>query len=283
MEVEAFQRLDPESFYRRFVTKNVRPDGRELRAVRPVSVDIDVFSDEHVQGSALVGIGATKVVVGITLQVGQPSESSPNFGDIDVQVLITPLASSKFGSGRPSEQAQTLGSFVKASIVQSGAVLLEDLCINQGSHAWKICLDIVCLSYDGNLADASLIAAVAALLRLKLPDTIEVDGEIIVKSGKSTPLPVQHLPVPLTCGVFDGVIITDPSLLEEQLVTTNVTVVQTGSGKVCGIHKPGGSCVSGEELNECLELCLQHAERVQAILQDIGGKEVDRGGISDVA
>lgn len=38
--------------------------------------------------------------------------------------------------------------------------------------------------------------------------------------------------MPLTCGVFDGIIIADPSLLEEELLTTHVTVVSTAEGKV---------------------------------------------------
>lgn len=80
MEVEAFQRLDPENFYRRFVNNGVRPDGRELRSVRPISVDVEVLSEERVQASALVGLGSTKVLAGITLQVGQPSESTPMCG-----------------------------------------------------------------------------------------------------------------------------------------------------------------------------------------------------------
>lgn len=36
----------------------------------------------------------------------------------DVEVKLTPLSSTKFGSGRPSEQAQALGNFVKTSIVK---------------------------------------------------------------------------------------------------------------------------------------------------------------------
>lgn len=80
MEVEAFQRLDPENFYRRFIKNGVRPDGRELRAVRPISVDVEVLSSEHVQASALVGLGSTKVLAGITLEVGQPAESTPLCG-----------------------------------------------------------------------------------------------------------------------------------------------------------------------------------------------------------
>lgn len=77
MEVEAFQRLDPENFYRRFITNSVRPDGRKLRAVRPMSVDVGVLSQVS---SSLIGLGNTKVLAGITLLVGQPSESTPMCG-----------------------------------------------------------------------------------------------------------------------------------------------------------------------------------------------------------
>lgn len=47
-----------------------------------------------------------------------------------------------------------------------------------------------------------------------------------------TTLVIRHVPVPLTCGVFDATIITDPSLLEEELLTTHVTVVSNAEGKV---------------------------------------------------
>lgn len=36
--------------------------------------------------------------------------------------------------------------------------------------------------------------------------------------------------------------------------------------QVCAVHKPGGSCASGEQLNTCLQLCQQHAERLLPIL-----------------
>lgn len=52
------------------------------------------------------------------------------------------------------------------------------------------------------------------------------------RSDTPTPLPIHHVPVPLTCGVFDGTIVTDPSLLEEDLVTTHVTIVSTATGQV---------------------------------------------------
>lgn len=36
----------------------------------------------------------------------------------DVEVKLTPLSSSKFTAGRPTEQANVLGTFVKTSIVE---------------------------------------------------------------------------------------------------------------------------------------------------------------------
>lgn len=45
-------------------------------------------------------------------------------------------------------------------------------------------------------------------------------------------LRLRHIPVPLTCGVFDKAIITDPSLLEEELLETQITVVSTAAGQV---------------------------------------------------
>lgn len=50
-------------------------------------------------------------------------------------------------------------------------------------------------------------------------------------------LQVRHIPVPLTCGVFDGAVITDPSLLEEDLLTTQITVTSTADGQVREIQQ----------------------------------------------
>ena len=62
--------------------------------------------------------------------------------------------------------------------------MLTDLSIDDGSFAWKLCMDIVCLSYDGNLADAALIAAMGALMRLQLPRTRRIDDEIFLTEGE---------------------------------------------------------------------------------------------------
>lgn len=84
---------------------------------------------------------------------------------------------------------------------RSGALVLTELGIDDGSFAWKLCMDIVCLSFDGNLADAALIAAMGALLRLKLPGTRRIEDEIFVTEGKG------H-------GVCESVFLTTERLLQ---------------------------------------------------------------------
>lgn len=66
----------------------------------------------------------------------------------------------------------------------AGALALEDLCIEAGAYAWKLRIAIISLSYDGNLTDASLLAAMAALMCLKLPQTQRVEDELFVTEGR---------------------------------------------------------------------------------------------------
>jgi exosome complex component RRP43 len=62
----------------------------------------------------------------------------------------------------------------------------EDLCIERGRSAWKLCIDVLCLSYEGNVTDAALIAVMACLLRVQLPETVTAeDGEVLIAEGMS--------------------------------------------------------------------------------------------------
>jgi exosome complex RNA-binding protein Rrp42 (RNase PH superfamily) len=61
----------------------------------------------------------------------------------------------------------------------------QDLCITEGRHVWKLCLDIMCLSHEGSLLDAALLAAAAALSNVKLPptETTKDDEVVLVRGG----------------------------------------------------------------------------------------------------
>jgi exosome complex component RRP43 len=144
----------------------------------------------------------------------------------------------------------------------------EDLCIEVGVAAWRVCIDVMCISYDGNAADAALVCAVTCLRHLKLPSTSEVDGLRFIEDGEGTTLPLQALPLPLTLGIFDDAIIADPTLMEEELLATQVTIAQTPDGRVCAIHKPGGVCMGNETMVKCLALSMEHSRRLAPIVDN---------------
>ena len=63
-------------------------------------------------------------------------------------------------------------------------VSLEDLCIEEGKCAWQLQIDIVCLDYDGNAGDVGLLATIAALRSVRLPNAIvSEEGVVSVTAG----------------------------------------------------------------------------------------------------
>jgi exosome complex RNA-binding protein Rrp42 (RNase PH superfamily) len=110
------------------------------------------------------------------------------------------------------------------------------------------------LNYDGNVLDACLIAALAALtngiqccglfcnnLIVRLP-TVEVTDAGVLQVVPNAPmqaLQILHYPIPLTFAMFDDFILTDPTSEEEDLQTGTFTIVFNNQGKLCSLTKPG--------------------------------------------
>lgn len=124
----------------------------------------------------------------------------------------------------------------------------------------------MCLSYDGNITDACLIAAFAALQNTRL-HSVTIDEET------QTPLPseergvllnIRAHPVSATFCIFDDtVLFVDPTDEEENLVTGIVTVVLTDDDKIAAVHKPGGSPLADDKLQECFKVALIRSKEVR--------------------
>jgi exosome complex RNA-binding protein Rrp42 (RNase PH superfamily) len=48
-------------------------------------------------------------------------------------------------------------------VSRSGIIPLESLCIQPGKAVWVLYIDAICINYDGNAFDATLLAVQAAL------------------------------------------------------------------------------------------------------------------------
>ena len=280
-----------QKYLKTFTDENVRPDGRPMHRVRETTIVQGVLT-RNTYGSALVRIGDTRVVAGVTLLVGRPAAAYPNHGEMEVSVTVGPLCSPQFGpSGRPvlvdggggvgrniPTDASTVESFVQRTLLRSGIVDLSDLCIQEGKCAWKLRVSIVCLNHDGNIEDAALLSAVTALSDTKLPATvISSDGIVSIandsendEDGKnllsSRPLKLRYVPVPLTIGMFDGKLLVDPSSEEETVLDGLLTVVMTATGQVVTVNKPGGECISPEDLAACMTLATGRAKEIESAI-----------------
>ncbi|MFQ5836774.1 MAG: exosome complex protein Rrp42, partial [Candidatus Bathyarchaeia archaeon] len=177
------------------VSSGKRLDGRGLTDYREIQVEVGVI--ERAEGSARVRLGKTEVMAGIKIEIGEPFPDVPNEGVLTVNAELVPLASPSFEPGPPNENAVELARIVDRGIRESKAIDLEKLCVEPGKKVFIVFIDVYILNHDGNLIDASAMAALAALLNTKMFNYELEEGEIKIKPGY-TPLPIRNHPIAVT-------------------------------------------------------------------------------------
>jgi len=232
-----------------------RVDGRALNQYREVSVEVG--SIKSAQGSALVKLGRTQVLAGVKIQHAEPFADRPDSGVLMVNAELLPLASPTFESGRPGEDAIELARVVDRGIRESEAIDLEKLAIKSGEDVWAVFIDIYALDHDGNLIDASALAAMAALLNVKTPE-----DEAWTLPG----LPVTKKPVAVTIAKINGKLMVDPCLDEENVMDARITMTTIEDGSLCAMQKGGIGCFSREELEQAYELARAKSVELRAHL-----------------
>eukprot|EP01084_Bolivina_argentea_P120294 213220_1 len=90
------RKIHPLEFYRKFLDKNVRPDGRTLTKCRTTLINSNCISTTD--GSAVVKIGSTTVTTGIKLEIAAPRSPNVKDGFIDIDVILDPLCTLKYHS-----------------------------------------------------------------------------------------------------------------------------------------------------------------------------------------
>ena len=133
-----------------------RIDGRDLSKFREVSIETDYV--QKAEGSAVVSLGNTKIIAGIKAILGTPFPDTPNTGVITTSAELSPLASSYFESGPPSEHAIELARVTDRAIRESHVIDLSKLCLFPGKSVWILFIDLYVLNDDGNLFDAAVLA-----------------------------------------------------------------------------------------------------------------------------
>lgn len=241
-------------FIYNLILKGERADGRNFDQYREISIERDVI--KKAEGSALVKLGSSQVLVGIKMQPGEPFPDSPNRGVIITNAELVPLASPTFEPGPPNEIGIELARVVDRGVRESKAVDLEALCIVPGKQVWIIFIDVHILDDCGNILDAASLGAIAALLTTKVPASKFGLGDDFM-------LPVKDLPIATTAIEFNDVLMFDPGVDEEAIANTKLTVITTANGDICGMQKSGTGVLKPEQIYRIVDIACEKAKEIR--------------------
>ena len=243
------------------LVEDKRLDGRGLLDYRDINVDIGVI--DKAEGSALVSLGKTKVLVGVKMETGTPYSDTPNSGVLTVNVELVPLASPSFEPGPPNEDSIELARVVDRGLRESKALDLEKLCITPRKKVLIIFVDVYVLDHDGNLFDASALASIAALTSTKMRKfNVDDEGEIEFLE-ETQPLPITNQPIEITLGKINNKILVDPSLDEEHALECQITMAIGKDGELCAIQKRGSSTFRKEEIFQAYDIARDKAQNIR--------------------
>jgi exosome complex component RRP42 len=242
------------------IEKGKRLDERGLRDYRPIKIEQGLI--ERAEGSARVLLGKTEVLVGVKVATGEPFPDTPNEGVLTVNAELVPLASPNFEPGPPDENSIELARVVDRGIRESKAIDSEKLCIEPGKKVFVVFVDVYVLNHDGNLIDASALAAVAALLNTKMPNYEIKDGELKIKQGY-TPLPLKSHPITVTIGKINNYLIVDPWLEEEQVMDSRISMAINDGGNICAVQKGCSGYFTPQQILEASKIALEKATELR--------------------
>jgi exosome complex component RRP42 len=241
-----------------------RLDGRQMDEYRDINLETD-YIETTAQGSAKVSIGDTQVIAGLSMEVEEPYPDQPNKGSIAVSAELAPMADREFEAGPPGEEGTELARVVDRGIRESEAVNFEKLCIEEGEKVYVIFIDLHILNNDGNLLDASALAALAALKTGYLPEYSEEKEELDHDSERGS-IPMTKEPVMVTGRKIDNQLFWDATSQEEEAQAARLSVTATKEGKIVSMQKGGREELTHEEINQIMDQAEEQTDEIREIL-----------------
>jgi exosome complex component RRP45 len=278
--------INEQSFLRSCAFKehrSLRSDGRRGNDIRKVRIKLGRW-DNGAECTVQWGVG-TRVTSLCTAELVPPSPDRPGEGMVNFTVDLSPMAGSSFKLAPPistgpsstsntskgsnhSDQHQRLLSnrilrCIERVILIGGALDTEALVLQAGKWVWRFTIAMTVLDGGGNILDACVLAAMAALRHYRKPQvdlsvggsggggTDSGDGMDIGSMGhdrkaillptmipssvkEATPLPLHHTPLSISFGLIpadDAVNSASSTSVVASLIdpTDREELVQSGS------------------------------------------------------
>jgi len=201
---------------------------------------------------------------------------------------------------------------LERTLLAGGAMDAESLCVQSGMWVWRLHVQVTVLDHGGNLVDASVLAAIAALRHFRVPQvTLDAAVETVGGGGggeednggngrdphpvvvhsddrEPTPLPLHHTPLSSTFALYhcnnnttspttDTVsTLIDPTHREELVMDGTITFSFNRYGEMCSLDFPGGCELHPRQLKRCAELgkgrCVEMCGVLEKALEEADGK-----------
>lgn len=250
------------AYIRGLLDKGQRTDGRAFDEYREIEIQTGVVPAKA-EGSAIARIGDTRVIAGVKVVPGEPYSDTPDEGVVMITAEMAPIASPLFETGPPQEDAIELARVVDRGVRESEMIDIKKLIISEGKKVYMVFCDLYTLEYDGNLIDASAIAAAASLLDTKFPEVKVEDGEL-VPTKNMLRIPLQNLPVECTFSKIGKHLVLDPVLKEEMVQDCRVTIAVDEQDNFTAMQKGGGSGpMSLAMMEQAMDLALDKSKMIR--------------------
>lgn len=224
-----------------------RKDGRGALELRPISIRMGYVN--YAEGSALVELGGTRVLVNVTLVDGVPRHVSAREGWLMAEYNLLPRSTkdrkererSKL-SGRTAEIQRFLGRGFRAAL---------DLSLLPNK---TVIVDADVLQADGGTRVASLLGGYAAL---------HAAMDRLVNQGKIDEWPLIEFAAVSVGWLGDHNLVLDLNQYEDEQALADLTVVATQSGDIIEVHGAGeGRPVPRAMYQQMLEMGLAQVPEV---------------------
>ncbi|WEF24430.1 ribonuclease PH [Paracoccus sp. S3-43] len=220
----------------------MRPSGRNLSQMRPISIETGVMA--HAEGSCLIRVGNTHVLCTASLE-----ETPPRFlkgtglGWVTAEYGMLPRATNTRNrreaaagrqSGRTQEIQRLIGRSLRAGVDRSAL----------GER--QITIDCDVIQADGGTRCASITGGWVAL-RLAVNK--------LLKAGAITSDPIMDHVAAVSCGIYAGQPVLDLDYAEDSEAGTDGNFVLTGAGRLIEVQMSAeGATFSRDQMGQLLDL-----------------------------
>ena len=220
----------------------MRPSGRKLNEMRPVTLEVGVM--KHAEGSCLIKVGETHVLCSATVEDKPPPFlKGTGLGWVTAEYGMLPRATNSRmrreaatgkQSGRTQEIQRLIGRALRAGVDRSAL----------GER--QIVIDCDVIQADGGTRCAAITGGWVAL-RLAV--------NRLLKSGVVIGDPIIDHVAAVSCGIYAGQEVLDLDYIEDSSAGTDSNFVLTGRGRLIEVQMSAeGSTFSRQEMGLLLDL-----------------------------